>query len=98
MDQPFASLYNYPALDLSFNRFYISYLRIFESQILSFQILLMIKQLLFDEDDQPDSDPFISAIKIDQKIIKRFTQTFICVCEKDSLSDGALLFANKIIE
>lgn len=86
----------YPALNLSLNCFIPSHLISLEDLILPYSFLKMCLSMYAGEAD-PNTDPFLSPILINDNDLKRFPPVRIMIAGKDPLRDDSFKFALRLL-
>ena len=93
---PDGLILSYPALNLSLNSFNPSHLISLEDLILPYSFLKICLELYVGEGD-PDTDPFLSPILINDNDLKRFPAVRIMIAGKDPLRDDSFKFALRLL-
>lgn len=86
----------YPALNLSLNTFNPSHLISLEDLILPYSFLKICLELYVAEGD-PDRDPFLSPILINDEDLRKFPPVRIMIAGKDPLRDDSFKFALRLL-
>ena len=87
----------YPALNLNFQSFTPSLLSSLDDMILPHTFLkICLKCYLQDPNLQPDKDPLISPLLVEESTLKQYPPFEIFIGDADAFHDDALRLAEKV--
>ncbi len=88
----------YPALNLSLQRIFPSYLLALDDQLLPYNLLKLCLKAYVPEDFKPDVDPLLSPVTADDEILSRFPPVRILSGTNDPLHDDIWYFSDRLLQ